>query len=204
MVSTNLGTYYIVDYCSKENIKLVYGASSTKFSVGCKNDSPYAWMKARNVELIKNYANWFGLRYSIAYFFNAYGPRQAVGGSEWATVLSIFEEQKRMGVPLTLVAPGTQRRDFTHVKDIVNGLLLMADEDVNDEYQLGTGRNYSLIELADMFKSEYTMIPKRRGDRNEGVAECKYTMEKLNWKAERKLEDWISNIIKETDGDSTK
>ena len=108
--------------------KLVYAGSSSKFGNDGQDEhlNPYAWTKAKNVEYIRNFSNWYGLDYVITYFYNVYGPGQIREGS-YATVIGIFEEQYERGVPLTVVSPGTQTRDFTHIDDIVDGIVICAD-----------------------------------------------------------------------------
>ena len=108
------GSKAVLDYCLEKKCKLIYSASSSKFGNDGKDEnlSPYAWMKSKVVELIKNYSEWFGLRYDITYFYNAYGPGQIRTG-DYATVIGIFEDQYSKGEPLTVVSPGEQSRDFT-------------------------------------------------------------------------------------------
>ena len=110
------GTFGVVEYCRQHGSKLVYAGSSTKFADGGmgRDQSPYAWTKATNTELVINYGQWFGLEFAITYFYNVYGQREITCG-EYATVLGIFRSQFEAGEPLTVVSPGTQRRNFTHV-----------------------------------------------------------------------------------------
>ena len=110
------------------------------------------------VELIKNYSEWFALKYEITYFYNAYGPGQVRTG-DYATVIGIFEEQFENREPLTVVSPGNQTRDFTHVNDIVIGVILAAEKGKQAEYPLGTGVPHKIIDVAKMFGDNYTMIP---------------------------------------------
>ena len=143
------GTKMVLDYCVAKKAKLIYSASSSKFGNDGKDEnlSPYAWMKAKMVELIKNYADWFDLKYEITYFYNAYGPGQVRTG-DYATVIGIFEEQYANGEPLTVVEPGNQSRDFTHINDIVNGVVLAAEKGRQDEYPLGTATSHKIIDVA--------------------------------------------------------
>ena len=118
------GTKEVVTFCHERSSLLLYAGSSSKFSSeGAEHLSPYSWTKAKNIEFIRNFSSWFGLDYVITYFYNVYGPGQ-IGKGPYATVIGIFEEQAANGVPLTVVEPGTQTRDFTHVDDIVDGLIL--------------------------------------------------------------------------------
>lgn len=192
IIETNIhSTATVIEYCKDNNIKLVYAGSSTKYANDGANESPYAFSKAKNTELIKNYGKWFGLRYSICYFYNNYGPFHDTCNDGWETVISIFEKQKRNGKPLTIVKPGTQRRNFTYVEDTVNGLIAAAKIDENDEYQLSSEESYNMFELAKLFDHEYELIPERPGDRFESLIDFRETYEKLNWKPEVKLKNWI-------------
>jgi UDP-glucose 4-epimerase len=190
------GTKMVLDYCIAKRAKLIYSASSSKFGNDGKDEnlSPYAWMKAKMVELIKNYADWFDLKYEITYFYNAYGPGQIRTG-DYATVIGIFEEQYAKGEPLTVVEPGEQSRDFTHVDDIVRGVVLAAEEGRQDEYPLGTATSHKIIDVAKMFNHKHVMIPERRGERFYGKAIPSLTYQHLGWEAKIKLEDYIAKII---------
>ena len=190
------GTKMVLDYCVAKKAKLVYSASSSKFGNDGKDEnlSPYAWMKAKMVELINNYADWFDLKFEITYFYNAYGPGQVRTG-DYATVIGIFEEQYSKGEPLTVVEPGNQSRDFTHIDDIVNGVVLAATKGQQGEYPLGTGIPHKIIDVAKMFNHKHIMIPERRGERFYGKAIPSLTYQHLGWKAKIKLEDYIKKIV---------
>lgn len=190
------GTKMVLDYCVAKKAKLIYSASSSKFGNDGKDEnlSPYAWMKAKMVELIKNYSTWFDLKYEITYFYNAYGPGQVRTG-DYATVIGIFEEQYANGEPLTVVEPGEQSRDFTHINDIVSGVVLAAEKGRQDEYPLGTATSHKIIDVAKMFNHPHVMIPERRGERFYGKAIPSLTYQHLGWEAKIKLEDYIAKII---------
>jgi UDP-glucose 4-epimerase len=190
------GTRKVLDYCVAKKAKLIYSASSSKFGNDGKDEnlSPYAWMKSKMVELIKNYSEWFDLKYEITYFYNAYGPGQVRTG-DYATVIGIFEEQFENGEPLTVVSPGEQTRDFTHVDDIVNGVILSAEKGKQAEYPLGTGIPHKIVDVAKMFGDNYTMISERRGERFYGKAIPSLTYQHLGWQASIKLEDYIADIV---------
>ena len=194
------GTPIILELCRKWGAKLIYSASSSKFGNGGKDEnlSPYSWMKSKMVELIKNYGTWYGLNYEICYFFNVYGPGQITTG-DYATVIGIFERQFRAGELLTVVSPGTQTRDFTHIYDIVSGLIKAAEKDpaMNHEWHLRSGVNVSMIELTRMFNSAYTIIPERRGERFTSEEFPSDTETLLDWKPINNLKDWINQIITE-------
>jgi UDP-glucose 4-epimerase len=186
------GTPIILELCRKWNAKLIYSASSSKFGNGGKDEnlSPYSWMKSKMVELIKNYGDWYNLQYEICYFFNVYGPGQIMKG-DYATVVGIFERQYIEGKKCTVVSPGTQMRDFTHVNDIVSGLIKASHRNDNNEWHLRSGINVTIIDVANMF-GEWELIPERRGERFTSEEFPSDTEVKLNWKPQYNLEDWIN------------
>jgi UDP-glucose 4-epimerase len=187
------GTPVILELCRKWGAKLIYSASSSKFGNDGKDEnlSPYSWMKSKMVELIKNYGEWYNLQYEICYFFNVYGPGQITEG-DYATVIGIFEKQYREGKKCTVVTPGTQTRDFTHINDIVNGLIKASHRMDNSEWHLRSGINVSIIDVAEMF-GEWELIPERRGERFTSEEFPSDTEMKLNWKPEYNLKDWIKS-----------
>jgi UDP-glucose 4-epimerase len=191
------GTPKVLEMCRKWNSKLIYSASSSKFgnSGQDENLSPYSWMKSKMVELIKNYSNWFGLNYEICYFFNVYGEGQITEG-DYATVIGIFERQYNYNKSLTVVSPGTQTRDFTNVEDIVDGIISSTEKNLKGEWHLRSGKNTSIIDIANMFKSKWEIVPERRGERLNSIEIITDTEEKLDWKPKHKIEDWINKIIK--------
>ena len=187
------GTFKVVEYCKKNSIKLIYGASSSKFGNGGEDEnlSPYAWTKSKNVELIKNYGSWFGLEYSIAYFYNVYGPGQVSWG-KYSTVIGIFENQYSSGLPLTVVSPGTQKRIFTHVEDVVSGLVALLDKGSGEEFSFGdAGSEYSIEEVARMFTSNFIYVNSKKGDRIGSPLDTSKAEEILGWVAVEKLSDYI-------------
>ena len=187
------GTPVILELCRKWNAKLIYSASSSKFGNNGEDEnlSPYSWMKAKMVELIKNYGRWYELQYEICYFFNVYGPGQITKG-DYATVVGIFERQYRAGEKCTVVSPGTQTRDFTHVYDIISGLIKASQLNENGEWHLRSGISKTIIEVAEMF-GDWEFIPERRGERSKSEELPTDTQLKLNWKPEYNLKDWIKS-----------
>lgn len=188
------GTPTILNLCKRWNAKLIYSASSSKFGNNGEDEnlSPYAWMKSKMVELIKNYNKWYDLQYEICYFFNVYGPGQIMSG-DYATVVGIFERQFKAGEKCTVVYPGTQSRDFTHINDIISGLLLASQRNDNYEWYLRSGINVTMIDLAEMY-GDWEMIPERRGERFTSEYFESDTEEKLKWKPVHNLTEWINNI----------
>jgi UDP-glucose 4-epimerase len=194
--SNMLGTFSVVKFCSDNQIKLIYSASSSKFGNNGRDEnlSPYSWTKSKNIELIMNYKKWFGLNFEILYFYNVYGPGQ-IKNSKMAAVIAIFEEQFRKGEPLTVVKPGTQKRDFTHINDIVNGCYLAFKKGKNDHYFLSSKKTYKILDIAKMFKSKIKMIPERKGERFGASYPKSNTKKHLGFKAINSIEHYIKNFI---------
>ena len=193
------GTYQVLKYCLKNNSKLIYGGSSSKFGNSGKDENltPYSWVKAKNVELIKNYSEWFGLNYAIAYFFNVYGPGQISNG-KYATVIGIFEQLYKAGKPLKVVRPGTQKRFFTHIQDAVSGLEKIGIHGTGDGYCLCDDNSlHSIEEVARMFSNDIEYIQEQKGNRKDPVVPFRRCEEELGWKTQHNLKDYIDNIKKE-------
>lgn len=190
------GTSMVLDYARINKTKLIYSASSSKFGNDGKDENlaPYSWMKAKIVELIKNYNLWFDFEYEICYFFNVYGPNQIYEG-EYATVVAIFERQYLSGDKCTVVEPGTQERDFTHVTDIVRGLLSAKNVSKNEEWLFRAGRNMTIIELAELF-GEWEYVPERLGERLAAPTDIVKgnTLKDLNWFPKESIEEWVKSV----------
>ena len=189
----NVGTAAVLEFCRKRGSKLVYAGSSTKFGDGGlgRTQSPYAWSKASNSELVKNYGEWYGLPYAITYFYNVYGPRERSG--RYGTLIQIFTEKMQKGEPLTVIAPGTQKRNFTHVHDIVRGLVLIGEEGEGDNFGIGHERAYSIIEVAEMFGGEIVMLNERPGNRMDATLDTT-KLRALGWEPKHNLEKYIENV----------
>ena len=193
-IKTNtFGTFEVIKFCLEKKAKLIYSASSSTIGKN-KFLSPYSWSKYANNELIKNFSKWFGLQYVIVYFYNVYGPNQITKG-HMSAVIGIFEKQYLLGIPLTVVKPGTQKRDFTHVEDIANGTYLAAIKSLNSEFHLGSGKNYSIIEVAKMFKSKYKLVSERPGERFYSLSKSNKAKKHLNYRIKNDLKSYISNFI---------
>ena len=191
-----LGTFAVLEYWRDRKCKLVYAGSSTKFGDGgdAQHATPYGWTKAKNTELVQNYGEWFGLSYAITYFYNVYGPRERSG--RYGTAIAIFAQQFHNGHPITVTLPGTQMRNFTHVSDIVDGLILVGEKGEGDQYALGNERAYSVLEVARLFSPEVVMLPERRGNRlTSGLETTK--SRSLGWSAQVSLEDEILKLTRE-------
>lgn len=193
--SNVVGTKHVLEFCRKKRSKLIYAGSSTKFAdagIG-KDQSPYAWSKAANSELVRNYGEWFALDYAITYFYNVYGPRER-GDLKSGTVIGIFAERRAVGQPLQVRLPGTQRRNFTHVYDIVDGLMLVGEKGSGDEYGIGNPQAYSILEVAKLFGGEVEMVPERPGNRQSSGIDVRRTELELGWKPKHNLPDYIASL----------
>ena len=192
------GTCSVLEFCRERKCKLVYAGSSTKFSDvrpdGIKGTSlsPYTWAKATNTELVKNYGDWYGLKYAIVYFYNVYGPRELSG--KYGTVIEIFKQKFLKGEPLGYRLPGTQTRNYTHVFDTVDGLVLAGERGEGDEFGIGSDRAYATKEVAELFGCDIEALPERKTSRPSAKVNTE-KIKKLGWKETRSLEDYIKDII---------
>lgn len=190
MTSNLWGTTRVLEQCRKWNAKLIYSASSSKF--GNNEDlSPYSWVKAKMVELIKNYAKWYKLKYEVCYFYNVYGKNHISEG-DYATVIGIFEKQYKEGKALTVVGDGNQSRQFTHIDDIVNALDKIRKQDYNKEWYLSSDKDYKIIDVAKMFTDNIEFIPERKGERYNAVTIPNDTKKILNWEIKNDLKIYIN------------
>lgn len=186
-----MGTFSVLEFCRKYGSKIVYAGSSTKFGDGGigRGQSPYAWSKASNTELMVNYGQWFSIPYAIVYFYNVYGERE-IGEGKYATLIALFKQKMLKGEPLTVVSPGNQRRNFTHIDDIISGLILVGEKGYGDEFGIGSKKSYTVLEIAKMFGGEIQMIEQRRGNRMNAEVVTSKT-EALGWTLKKNIEDYI-------------
>jgi UDP-glucose 4-epimerase len=189
-----IGTFGVLEFWRKKKMKLVYAGSSTKFADGGlgRDQSPYAWTKAANTELVRNYGTWFGLSYAITYFYNVYGPGERAG--KYGTLIEIFRQKAQRGEELTVTSPGTQRRNFTHIDDIIDALVLVGESGVGDDFGLGNEKDYSVLEIAQMFGAPVKMMPEVLGNRMKGYIDTTKIRE-LGWQATRSVEEYIRAIV---------
>ena len=164
--SNSIGSNEVFNYCLKNKIKLIYSATSA--SLGDKgrdkNLSPYAFTKAKNLELLENLKKWFNFKYEVIYFYNVYGPHQISKG-EMATVVGIFENHSRMKKALPVVKPGTQTRRFTHIYDTVEICYVAWKKNLCRHYSIAHHKAYSILDVARMFKTKIRYLPMRPGER---------------------------------------
>ena len=198
--SNTIATFKVINFCSKNKIKLVYSASSSIFgNKGLESNlSPYSWTKCKNIELIKNYNSWFGLNYEIVYFYNVYGEGHS-RYSKMSAVIGIFEGQYLKDIPLTVRGNGKQKRDFTHISDIIRGTYLAWKKDLNLEYMICSSKKKSILQIAKMFKHPYIFVDEIKSERLTSTYANKNAEKFLNFKAKVNIEDYIDNFIKKNE-----
>ena len=164
--SNTVGTNSVFNFCLKNNIKLIYSATSASLGNkgNDKNLSPYAFTKAKNLELLENLKKWFNFKFEVIYFYNVYGPKQISKG-KMSTVIGIFEEAYKNKKPLPVVKPGSQSRRFTHIDDTVEVCYLAWKKNLSRHYSISSRESYSIIDVAKMFKSKIKFLSKRPGER---------------------------------------
>ena len=164
--SNTIGTNAVYNFCLKNKIKLIYSATSASIGNNGRdmNLSPYAFTKAKNLEMLENLKKWYGFKFEIIYFYNVYGPNQISTG-DMATVIGIFENQFKKGIPLTVVRPGTQSRRFTHIDDTVNVCYLAWKNNKCRHYSISNKKSYTILEVAKMFNTKIKFLAKRKGER---------------------------------------
>jgi UDP-glucose 4-epimerase len=192
-----LGTQKVCEFARKNGIKVVYAGSSSKHHDPYQ--SPYAACKYMGEEVCKMYKKTYGMDIEIARFYNVYGPGEIVYG-DWAAVIGIWRRQAEAKEPITIVGDGEQKRDFTHVEDIVEGLFRIGfkQEVHEDAWELGTGMNYSINEVYQMFQEKFgadcTYLPDQPGNYRETLRENDDSLLRLNWKPEDKLLSYINSL----------
>ena len=198
MKSNSIGSHAVFNFCLSNKIKLIYSATSA--SIGNKgndkNLSPYAFTKAKNLEMLENLKNWFNFRYEIIYFYNVYGPKQIKVG-DMATVIGIFEEQFRKKKPLTVVKPGTQTRRFTHIEDTIEACFYAWKQNKCRHYSVSNKKSYSILEVAKMFKTKIKLLPPRKGERfASALTNMNLSNKVYKLFGTIQLKEYIKNIIK--------
>jgi len=190
-------SFEVINFAKDNKIRIIYSATSSSLGNNGKDEnlSPYAWAKSKNIELIKNYSKWFGLKYELLFFYNVYGPGQILN-SPMSAVIGIFENQFKKKIPLTVVKPGTQKRDFTHIDDIINGCYLAFKKGKQKEYMLGTKKQYTILQIAKMFKTKIKLLPQREGERSVSNIPHNNAFNYLGYKPKINIKDYINIIIK--------
>ena len=164
--SNSVGSNAVFNFCLSNKIKLIYSATSA--SIGNKgldrNLSPYAFTKAKNLELLENLKRWFKMKYEVIYFYNVYGPNQICEG-DMATVIGIFENHFKKKKALPVVRPGTQSRKFTHILDTVKVCYDAWKKNKCRHYSISSKKNFTILEVAKLFNSKIKFLPSRKGER---------------------------------------
>jgi len=197
--SNTIGSHEVFNFCLSNKIKLIYSATSA--SIGNKgrdkNLSPYAFTKAKNLEMLENLKHWYNLKSEVIYFYNVYGPKQIKKGS-MATVIGIFEEQLKNKKPLTVVKPGTQSRRFTHVNDTVDTCYYAWKKNKCRHYSISHKKSYTILQVAKMFNSPVKLLPHRKGERYASALTSMNLSNKV-YKIFGKisLKNYIKNIVKD-------
>ena len=196
--SNTIGTTAIFEFCLKHKIKLIYSATSA--SLGNKgtdsNLSPYAFTKAKNLELLENLKKWFNFKFEIIYFYNVYGPNQISTG-KMATVIGIFEHCYRTKKPLTVVKPGNQSRRFTHISDTIDICYLAWKNNKCRHYSISNHKSYTILEVAKMFGSKIKFLPKRSGERYaSALTNINLNNRVFKYFGNISLKNYIKNIVK--------
>ena len=196
--SNSIGSNSVFKFCLDNKIKLIYSATSA--SLGNKgldrNLSPYAFTKAKNLELLDNLKKWFNFNYEVIYFYNVYGPRQICKG-DMATVVGIFQEHYLNKKKLPVVRPGTQTRNFTHINDTVLACYHAWKKNKNRHYSIAAKKSYSILQLAKMFGSKIKYLPKREGERYASALNSIYLKNKIYKITGRiTLKSYINDFLK--------
>lgn len=189
-----LGTEGVLNFWQARKCKLVYAGSSTKFGDGGKarDVTPYASTKAANTEKVREIGETQKLPYAITYFYNVYGPRERSG--LYGTLIETYKQMYLSGLPLAVTSPGTQKRNFTYVGDIIDALVLVGERGQGDEYGLGNEESFSIIEVARMFGGEIVMLPPRAGNRMISSLDAN-KMHSLGWSPKVSLTTYIGDFV---------
>ena len=191
------GSSNVFNFALKNKIRLIYSATSA--SLGNKGEdmnlSPYAFSKAKNLELLENLKRWFNFRYEIIYFYNVYGERQICKG-HMATVVGIFEDHFNRGKRLPVVKPGTQARRFTNVLDTVKACVFAWRKNKCKHYSIASNKSYSIIKLAKLFRSKIRYLPMRKGERfASALTKMNLNNKIIRLSAKIRLKDYINNFL---------
>ena len=196
--SNSIGSHAVFKFCLDNNIKLVYSATSASLgnNGNDKNLSPYAFTKAKNLELLENLRKWLSFKFEVIYFYNVYGPGQIKVG-DMATVVGIFEDQYKKNKPLTVVKPGTQTRRFTYIDDTINICIEAWRKNKCTYYSISHKKSYSIRQLAGLFKTKIVYIKSRSGERYASaltrISKNNHIIQKFG---KINLKDYVTSFIK--------
>jgi len=196
--SNSIGSNAVFNFCFLNKIKLIYSATSA--SIGNngldKNLSPYAFTKAKNLEMLENLKKWFNFKFEIIYFYNVYGPKQIKTGP-MSTVIGIFEDQFKKKTPLTVVKPGLQSRRFTHINDTVEACYFAWKKNKCKHYSIANKKSYTILEVANLFNSKIKFLPQRAGERYASALTSMYLSNKVvKLFGKINLKNYVENIVK--------
>tara|TARA_R100000995_G_scaffold58268_1_gene29169 strand:- start:5290 stop:6135 length:846 start_codon:yes stop_codon:yes gene_type:complete len=185
------GTFNLCEICKKNNISIIFSGSSSHHSGKFKN--PYTFMKDVSEEMLILYHKIYGLNQSIARFYNVYGPNHIEVG-EYSTVIARWDKAHREKKSITIYGDGSKERDFTHVEDIVEGLIkIWQTQSYGHTFELGRGRKFSLKEVAEMYRPSFGIVyePDKKGEAQSVLCDSSLAKQILNWEPRFNLEDWI-------------
>ena len=189
------GTLNLIHLCTNRNIPLIYAGSSSHHSGKFKN--PYTFSKDMGEEIIQLYQKHFGLKSSIARFYNVYGPYQLTEGG-YTTLIGRWINNIKNGLPCEIYGDGSKRRDFTHVEDIVKGLISIMDQNTYGHiFEFGRGKNHSILDVANMFGIKPTYKENKLGEAQETLANYSLAKEVLGWEPKINLEQWINTFTEQ-------
>lgn len=195
--SNTQGTLKVLEWSRKNNTKVIYSGSSSKHHD--PSISPYAMFKYLGEKICKLYKKTFKMRIEIVRFYNVYGPFEIIDG-KWAALIGKWRGQIIRGESLSIVGNGKQRRDFTHIKDIVDGIIKIgfSEHSHEDAWELGTGVNYSINQVYDMFNKFFNVpaeyIDNQKGNYKETLRETDDALLRLGWKPKDRLYDYIKGL----------
>ena len=196
--SNSIGTNSVFNFCFKNNIKLIYSATSASLGNkgNDKNLSPYAFTKAKNLELLENLKKWFNFKYEVVYFYNVYGPRQISKG-RMSTVIGIFENAYKERKPLPVVRPGSQSRRFTHIDDTIDVCFIAWKKNLCRHYSIASKKSYTILQVAKLFKSKIKLLPKRQGERYaSALTNMNLSNKVYRYFGKKKLIDYIKLFLR--------
>ena len=196
--SNTVGTNSVFNFCLKNSIKLIYSATSASLGNkgNDKNLSPYAFTKAKNLELLENLKKWFNFKFEVIYFYNVYGPKQISKG-KMSTVIGIFEEAYKNKKPLPVVKPGSQSRRFTHIDDTIEVCYFAWKKNLSRHYSISSKESYSIIDVAKMFKSKIKFLNKRPGERYaSALTKMNLSNKVYRYYGKIKLSKYINDFLK--------
>jgi len=196
-IANTSSTNAILEFARARGTKVVYSGSSSKHHNPYQ--SPYALYKYLGEEICKMYKKTYDFPIEIVRFYNVYGPFEITDG-DWAAVIGLWRNLVAQGLPITIVGDGNQRRDFTHIDDIVDGLIKIgfSTKTTEDAWELGSGKNYSLNEVYDLFKEKFGVekvyIPDQKGNYRITLRENNEAIDKLDWSPKDSLPKYIMSL----------